>query len=56
MPYFRLSGISPFLGDSENDTIGNNTEAKWDFTAEEFESVTAEAKDFISKLILKDHT
>ncbi|XP_045175937.2 myosin light chain kinase family member 4-like isoform X1 [Mercenaria mercenaria] len=54
--YILLSGLSPFLGESENETIGNITEAKWDFKAEEFESISAEAKDFISKLILKDHT
>ncbi|KAL4225717.1 hypothetical protein ACF0H5_016406 [Mactra antiquata] len=54
--YILLSGLSPFLGDSENETIANITDAKWDFKAEEFESISAEAKDFISKLILKDHT
>jgi len=54
--YFRLSGLSPFLGDSENETIANITEARWDFKVEEFESVSAEAKDFITKLIRKDPT
>ncbi|XP_052231642.1 myosin light chain kinase 3-like isoform X2 [Dreissena polymorpha] len=54
--YILLSGLSPFLGESENETIGNITEAKWDFKAEEFESISAEAKDFITKLIHKDHT
>jgi myosin-light-chain kinase len=51
-----LSGLSPFLGDSEGETIANITDAKWDFKAEEFESISAEAKDFISKLIVKDTT
>ncbi|WAR01125.1 MYLK3-like protein, partial [Mya arenaria] len=49
----KLSGLSPFLGESEEETIANITEAKWDFKAEEFESVSAEAKDFISRLVLK---
>ncbi|XP_052801003.1 myosin light chain kinase family member 4-like [Mya arenaria] len=51
--YILLSGLSPFLGESEEETIANITEAKWDFKAEEFESVSAEAKDFISRLVLK---
>lgn len=54
--YILLSGLSPFLGNSETETIANITEGKWDFKAEEFQSISEEAKDFISKLIIPDHT
>ncbi|KAK6973031.1 myosin light chain kinase family member 4, partial [Biomphalaria glabrata] len=49
-----LSGLSPFMGESESETLSNVTMAKWDFTAEEFESISSEAKDFISKLLVKE--
>ncbi|ESO87006.1 hypothetical protein LOTGIDRAFT_235177 [Lottia gigantea] len=52
--YVLLSGLSPFMGDSECETLSNVTSATWDFNAEEFDSISNEAKDFISKLLLKD--
>ncbi|KAK3104073.1 hypothetical protein FSP39_024208, partial [Pinctada imbricata] len=52
--YVLLSGLSPFLGENEAETLVNVTSAKWDFKAEEFESISTEAKDFISKLLIKD--
>nr|KAI8760270.1 myosin light chain kinase family member 4-like [Biomphalaria glabrata] len=52
--YVLLSGLSPFMGESESETLSNVTMAKWDFTAEEFESISSEAKDFISKLLVKE--
>ncbi|GAB1600033.1 myosin light chain kinase, smooth muscle-like [Argonauta hians] len=51
--YILLSGLSPFLGDNENQTLSNVTCAVWDFDAEEFDSISAEAKDFIAKLLIK---
>lgn len=50
----RLSGLSPFVGDTDAETLVNVTSAKWDFSAEEFESISKEAKDFISRLLVKD--
>ncbi|XP_050411025.1 myosin light chain kinase, smooth muscle isoform X2 [Patella vulgata] len=52
--YVLLSGLSPFMGDSESETLANVTSATWDFNAEEFDSISKEAKDFISKLLIKD--
>ncbi|XP_012945119.1 myosin light chain kinase 3 [Aplysia californica] len=52
--YVLLSGLSPFMGESEQETLSNVTFATWDFSAEEFNSISNEAKDFISKLLLKD--
>ncbi|KAH9494793.1 hypothetical protein Btru_020630 [Bulinus truncatus] len=52
--YVLLSGLSPFMGESESETLSNVTMARWDFSAEEFESISNEAKDFITKLLVKD--
>ncbi|CAL1548444.1 unnamed protein product [Lymnaea stagnalis] len=52
--YVLLSGLSPFMGESEAETLSNVTMARWDFNAEEFESISNEAKDFITKLLVKD--
>jgi hypothetical protein len=42
------------MGATEPETLCNVTTAKWDFEAEEFESISSVAKDFISKLLVKD--
>lgn len=52
--YILLSGLSPFQGATEPETLCNVTSAKWDFNAEEFESISVDAKDFISRLLVKD--
>lgn len=49
----RLSGESPFLGESEADTFSRITEARWEFS-DVFDYVSKEAKDFINSLLLKD--
>lgn len=50
----RLSGLSPFLGDDDTETLNNVLAANWYFDEETFESVSDEAKDFVSNLIIKD--
>lgn len=53
--FILLSGSSPFL-DAEDDhqrTLCNVSTAKYDFDYEEFDTVSAEAKDFISRLLRK---
>ncbi|NXU90954.1 MYLK2 kinase, partial [Xiphorhynchus elegans] len=52
--YMLLSGLSPFLGDDDTETLNNVLAANWYFDEETFESVSNEAKDFVSKLIIKD--
>jgi myosin-light-chain kinase len=42
------------MGDSEQETLSNVTTATWDFQAEEFDNISKEAKDFISKLLVRD--
>lgn len=50
----RLSGLSPFMGDSDLETMANVTRANYDFDDEAFDVISDEAKDFIEKLLLKD--
>ncbi|KAG9341294.1 hypothetical protein JZ751_019396 [Albula glossodonta] len=52
--YMLLSGLSPFLGDTDAETMNNILHANWDFDAEAFESVSEEAKDFISRLLVPE--
>lgn len=52
--YVLLSGLSPFMGNSDLETMTNVTKAIYDFDDESFDPISAEAKDFISKLLVKD--
>lgn len=47
-----MSGLSPFMGDSDVDTFANITRADYDFVDEAFEAVTQNAKDFILSLLV----
>nr|XP_060627597.1 myosin light chain kinase 2, skeletal/cardiac muscle [Anolis sagrei ordinatus] len=52
--YMLLSGLSPFLGDNDTETLNNVLAANWYFDEEAFEGISEEAKDFVSHLIIKD--
>ncbi|XP_066848640.1 myosin light chain kinase family member 4 isoform X3 [Anser cygnoides] len=52
--YMLLSGLSPFLGDDDSETLNNILACSWDFEDEEFRGVSDQAKDFISKLLIKE--
>ncbi|KAM9701160.1 LOW QUALITY PROTEIN: myosin light chain kinase, smooth muscle-like, partial [Menidia menidia] len=52
--YILLSGLSPFMGDSDNETLSNVTSASWDFEDEAFDEISDNAKDFITNLLKKD--
>ncbi|XP_062925768.1 myosin light chain kinase 3-like isoform X2 [Mobula hypostoma] len=52
--YMLLSGLSPFLGEDDNETLNNIIVCKWDLDDEEFENVSEDAKEFISKLLIKE--
>lgn len=53
MPFpFRLSGLSPFMGESDVDTFSNITCADFDFDDDSFDAVSQDAKDFISSLLV----
>ena len=53
MFYCRLSGLSPFAGDTEAETLSNITMAQYDFDAPEFDDISDTAKDFIDKLLVQ---
>ncbi|CAB1339569.1 unnamed protein product [Coregonus sp. 'balchen'] len=50
--YMLLSGLSPFLGDNDAETMNNILHANWDFDSEAFENVSEEAKDFVTRLLI----
>lgn len=53
-PNFRLSGLSPFMGDTDIDTMANVTIGKYNFKDDAFKAVSDNAKDFIKSLLLND--
>lgn len=52
--FVLLSGISPFLGDDDTETLQNVTCGEFDFEDEDetFDHISDEAKSFIEKLIV----
>lgn len=42
------------MGDSDMETMANVTRSEWDFEDESFDEISDDAKDFISKLLVKD--
>ncbi|KAH0506757.1 Myosin light chain kinase family member 4, partial [Microtus ochrogaster] len=52
--YMLLSGLSPFLGDNDAETLTNILACRWDLEDEEFQNISEEAKEFISKLLIKE--
>lgn len=52
--YVLLSGLSPFMGDTDIDTMTNVTMGKYNFDDDAFNQVSECAKDFIRLLLQKD--
>lgn len=50
---FSLSGLSPFAGEDDLETLQNVKTGEWDFDADAFSNVSEEGKDFIKKLLIK---
>ncbi|XP_053555691.1 myosin light chain kinase 2, skeletal/cardiac muscle isoform X2 [Bombina bombina] len=50
----KVSGLSPFLGDNDPETMNNILNGDTGFEEESFESVSDEAKDFISNLLVRE--
>lgn len=50
----RLSGLSPFAGENDIETLKNVKACDWDFDEEAFANVSEEGKDFIRRLLLKN--
>lgn len=51
--YVLLSGLSPFMGDNDAETFTNITRSYFDFDDEAFDAISEDAKDFITKLLVK---
>ncbi|XP_026565588.1 death-associated protein kinase 2 isoform X2 [Pseudonaja textilis] len=52
--YILLSGASPFLGETKQETLANITAISYEFDEEFFSHTSDLAKDFIRKLLVKD--
>lgn len=50
--YMLLSGLCPFLGDTDNETLNNILACQWNFEEQEFTDTSDQAKDFISRLLI----
>ncbi|XP_014383898.1 PREDICTED: myosin light chain kinase 3, partial [Myotis brandtii] len=50
----RLSGLSPFLGETDAETMNFIVNCCWDFEADTFEGLSEDAKDFVSQLLVKE--
>lgn len=54
--YVLLSGLSPFMGNNDMETMANVTRATYDFDEAAFDPISELAKDFIAKLLVKDQS
>ena len=52
--YYRLSGASPFLGETQQETYANIIACDYEFDEEFFSQTSELAKDFIRKLFVKE--
>ncbi|KAJ8258482.1 hypothetical protein COCON_G00174940 [Conger conger] len=54
--YMLLSGLSPFMGDDDTQTLNNVLSVNWYFDEEGFEHVSPQAKDFVSNLLIRERS
>uniref|UniRef100_A0A8D8U540 Twitchin n=2 Tax=Cacopsylla melanoneura TaxID=428564 RepID=A0A8D8U540_9HEMI len=54
LAYVLLSGLSPFAGENDVDTLKNVKACDWEFDEEAFRNVSEEGKDFIRRLLLRN--
>ncbi|XP_074598807.1 projectin protein bent isoform X2 [Brevipalpus obovatus] len=54
LAYVLLSGLSPFGGENEIETLKNVKACDWEFDEEAFRNISSEAKDFIKKLLTRN--
>lgn len=52
--YVMLTGVSPFLGETKQDTLMNVTTAVLDFPSDLFDSLSPTCRDFIRKMLQRD--
>lgn len=54
LSYVLLSGLSPFAGDNDVDTLKNVKACDWTFDEEAFRDISEDGKDFIRRLLVKN--
>merc|ERR1719447_543903 len=54
LTYILLSGLSPFAGNTDNETLKNVKRCDWAFDPAAFRHISAEGKDFISRLLISE--
>ncbi|XP_059365317.1 death-associated protein kinase 2-like [Carassius carassius] len=54
--YIFLSGLSPFQGETDEETLRNIVGMKYEFEPHHFSQTSNMAKDFIQKLLVKDQS
>jgi myosin-light-chain kinase len=52
MAFVILTGLSPFLGDTVQETFAKITDGNFDFDNDEFDDISHNAKSFISNLLV----
>ena len=52
LAYILLSGLSPFGGENDVETMENVRKCDWDMEEEEFANISNDAKDFIRHLLV----
>ncbi|XP_022101989.1 striated muscle-specific serine/threonine-protein kinase-like [Acanthaster planci] len=54
MAYILLSGMSPFMGDDDKQTLMKVKRGYWDFDDEVWDSISDEAKEFLKAVLVLD--
>uniref|UniRef100_A0A915JT26 Uncharacterized protein n=1 Tax=Romanomermis culicivorax TaxID=13658 RepID=A0A915JT26_ROMCU len=54
LSYVLLSGISPFLDETDEETLANVASGEYDFDEPNWSDVSDKAKDFVCRLMMKD--
>ncbi|XP_021713429.1 twitchin isoform X5 [Aedes aegypti] len=54
LAYVLISGLSPFAGETDIDTLKNIKQGTWEFDEVAFKDVSEECKDFIRRLLIKN--
>lgn len=54
LAYVLLSGLSPFAGANDVQTLKNIKNCYWDFEEDSFRTISDDAKDFIRKLLVRN--
>ncbi|KAK6110371.1 Fibronectin type III domain family protein [Brugia pahangi] len=54
LAYILLSGLSPFGGETDDETLRNVKKCDWNMDDPSFASISQDAKDFIKKILMLD--